>query len=89
MKKYLMTVLFLCISAMSMMAQETVMRNTGNIKSPEVNNDGTVTFRLYAPKAQEVKLQGSFLSQRGVQMQNDGSGLWSYTSEKLWSELHT
>ena len=44
MKKYLMTVLFLCISAMSMMAQETVMRNTGNIKSPEVNNDGTVTF---------------------------------------------
>ena len=89
MKKYLMTVLFLCISAMSMMAQETVMRNTGNIKSPEVNNDGTVTFRLYAPKAQEVKLQGSFLSQRGVQMQNDGNGLWSYTSEKLWSELHT
>ena len=89
MKKYLMTVLFLCISAMTMMAQETVMRNTGNIKSPEVNNDGTVTFRLYAPKAQEVKLQGSFLSQRGVEMQNDGNGLWSYTSEKLWSELHT
>ena len=89
MKKYLMTVLFLCFSAMSMMAQETVMRNTGSIKSPEVNNDGTVTFRLYAPKAQEVKLQGSFLSQRGVQMQNDGNGLWSYTSEKLWPELHT
>ena len=89
MKKYLMMVMFLCFSAMSMMAQETVMRNTGNIKSPEVNNDGTVTFRLYAPKAQEVKLQGSFLSQRGVEMQNDGNGLWSYTSEKLWSELHT
>ena len=89
MKKYLMTVFFLCFSAMSMMAQETVMRNTGSIKSPEVNDDGTVTFRLYAPKAQEVKLQGSFLSQRGVQMQNDGNGLWSYTSEKLWPELHT
>ena len=88
-KRSVSMVIALCFVVLSAMAQETVRMNTGNIKSPEVNNDGTVTFRLYAPQAKDVVLQGSFLSQQSGKMQNDGKGLWTFTSEKLWPELHT
>ena len=88
-KKQLLLMFLLCMMAISAKAQETVMMNTGNIKSPEVNNDGTVTFRLNAPQAKDVVLLGSFLSQRGEKMQKDANGLWTFTSEKLKPELHT
>ena len=78
-----------CLVALVAYAQETVMMNTGNIVSPEINANGTVTFRLLSPQAKDVRLTASFLQGRGVQMQNDGNGLWSYTSEKLMPELHT
>ncbi len=78
-----------CLIALVAYAQETVMMNTGNIVSPEINANGTVTFRLLSPQAKDVRLLASFLQGNGVQMQNDGKGLWSYTSEKLMPELHT
>ena len=88
-KRKLLLMFLLCIIAISAKAQETVMMNTGDIKSPEVNNDGTVTFRLNAPQAKDVVLLGSFLSQQGEKMQKDANGLWTFTSEKLKPELHT
>jgi enterochelin esterase family protein len=90
MKKRQFLLMFLsCLMTISAIAQETVRMNTGNIKSPEVNNDGTVTFRLNAPQAKDVTLLGSFLSQQGAKMQKDAKGLWTFTSEKLKPELHT
>lgn len=88
--KHDLTTAILCLFGfLATSAQETVMMNTGNIKSPEVNDDGTVTFRLYAPHAQEVTLHGSFLGQKGAKMQRGDNALWAYTTEKLWPELHT
>ena len=64
-----------------------------SILSPEVNMDGSVIFRLYAPKAIKVELTGDFLTNVNVQtpmgemeqaifveMKEDKNGIWSYTS---------
>ncbi len=56
--------------------------------SPEIHPDRTVTFRLYAPKANEVTLNGSWDGARGIGMTKDDGGVWSVTvgplSPQLW-----
>jgi len=56
--------------------------------SPEIHADHTVTFRLMAPKANEVTLNGSWEGARDLKMTKDDSGLWSTTigplSPQLW-----
>ena len=49
MKKQLLTLALVAMSGMAM-AQQALF-SSANVKSPEINADGTVTFRLYAPKA--------------------------------------
>ncbi len=92
--KKIMTMFALCLMALAAEAQETVMMRMGNIVSPEVNNDGTVTLRLLAPKANKVTVEGSFVKENGqgrtpAEMTNDGNGLWTYTSQRLEPELYT
>ncbi len=50
------------------------------VRSPEVLGDGRVTFRLFAPKAAEVLVQGNWQGGRDVKMTKDDSGLWSVTT---------
>jgi enterochelin esterase family protein len=57
------------------------------IRSPEVLADGRVTFRLLAPKATEVLVQGNWEGGRGLAMTKDDSGLWSVTTAALQPEL--
>jgi len=56
--------------------------------SPEIHADRTVTFRLAAPKANEVTLNGSWEGARDIKMTKDESGVWSVTvgpmGEQLW-----
>ncbi|WP_302260510.1 esterase [uncultured Bacteroides sp.] len=72
------------------------------IVSPEVNADGTVTFRLYAPKAVKVEVTGDFLpsvkvstpmgefDQPGVAPLTEGKdGIWTYTTTSLAPELYS
>ncbi|MCD8183955.1 MAG: esterase [Bacteroides sp.] len=88
----------LCV--MTVFAQEALF-NKNDITSPEVNADGSVTFRLDAPKAVKVELTGDFLplmkvstpkgevEQAGiVEMKEGENGIWTYTSEKLSPELY-
>jgi enterochelin esterase-like enzyme len=49
--------------------------------SPEVHADGSVTFRLSAPNAKEVKLD--LEGTEPVEMQKDDQGLWSITTSPL------
>jgi enterochelin esterase-like enzyme len=53
--------------------------------SPEVSADHRITFRLAAPSAKQVQLQGDFTihSSTTIEMKNDGNGVWSYTTEPL------
>ena len=61
--------------------------NRQDITSPQVNNDGTVTFRLSAPKASNVTVSGDFQTHPAV-MHND-NGVWTYTTSVLEPELYS
>ncbi|HUB32192.1 MAG TPA: alpha/beta hydrolase-fold protein [Bryobacteraceae bacterium] len=55
--------------------------------SPEIHPDHTVTFRLFAPKANEVTLNGSWEGARDIKMTRDDSGIWSVTVGPLGAQL--
>lgn len=57
--------------------------------SAEVSPDGHVTFRLAAPKATEVLVNGSWEGGRGLAMKREASGIWSVTTGPLNPELWT
>ena len=88
------------LCATSLWAQQALFGGS-EIVSPEVNADGTVTFRLYAPKAVKVEVTGDFLPQVKVktpmgeaeqpgvaQLKEDKDGVWTYTSAPLAPELY-
>ena len=81
-------------------AQQALFGGNG-IVSPEVKADGTVVFRLYAPKAVKVEVTGDFLPQMkvktpmgeveqpGVAAMTEGkNGVWTYTTAPLEPELY-
>ncbi len=54
------------------------------VVSPEINPDGTVTFRYKAPKAIKVEVTGEFLppQKNGAgQMKEGKDGVWEYTTD--------
>ena len=57
-------------------------------KSPDIHPDRTVTFRLMAPNASEVTLNGSWDGATNIKMTKDQSGVWSTTigpfAPQLW-----
>jgi enterochelin esterase-like enzyme len=57
------------------------------ILSPEVLADSRITFRLLAPRATEVLVQGNWEGGRNLAMTKDSSGLWSVTTPALQPEL--
>lgn len=60
------------------------------IVSPEIHEDNSVTFRLFAPEAKNVTVTGDFLNNgTKVQMKKDTQGIWSYTTTPLPSEIYT
>jgi enterochelin esterase family protein len=94
--KQIQTMLAAVVACIALLAQEapTTSPGTGGgrargaeIRSPEVVADGRVTFRLLAPKATEVLVQGNWKGGRGLAMTKDDSGLWSVTTPALQPEL--
>jgi len=61
--------------------------------SPEIHEDHTVTFRLQAPGANEVKLTGDWMPAEGwvpgsVTMTKGEKGVWTYTTNVMAPELY-
>jgi hypothetical protein len=62
-----------------------------NVRSPEVNADNTITFRLPAPNAQKVRVftdmpklgDTPVNGSAGFDMTKDANGVWSFTTPKL------
>lgn len=83
----------LCLLHWGAWAQQNLdFSGAQGIVSPEVHADNKVTFRLEAPKASEVFVQGDWMPAEGwtpgkVAMQKDEKGIWSYTTEALRSDL--
>jgi enterochelin esterase family protein len=63
------------------------------LTSPEIQSDRRVTFRLAAPKASEVTLNGDWEGENNVAMKKDDQGVWSATvgplPPELWSYTFT
>lgn len=88
MKKLL--VLVLASVAMVCFAQQNTSFREGNIASPVVNADGSVTFVLNAPKAKHVEVRGDWEANNGQgKMKRGKDGCWTYTTPVLPSEMYT
>ena len=58
------------------------------LNSPEVTTDNHVTFRLRAPEATKVVLEGSWLGAIDLPMTKGGDGVWSTTVGPLNPQLY-
>ena len=58
------------------------------LKSPEVSSENKVTFRLSAPAATSVTLNGSWLGAINLPMTKDDAGVWSTTIGPLSPQLY-
>lgn len=100
MKKYIL-LLGSAMLAMCANAQQALW-GASQIVSPQVNDNNTVTFRLAAPNAKEVKVTGDFLPTQKIKTpfgEFDGpgtaelvqkDGVWEYTTpEALAPELYS
>lgn len=54
--------------------------------SPEIGADRRVTFRLYAPKASQVVVNGEWLNGGTLAMTKDDAGVWSAVSDPIAPE---
>lgn len=101
MKKTVFLSAMLILGSMATWAQEALFSGQ-NVVSPEVKGDGTVVFRLFAPKAVSVKITGDFLPQEKINTSNgvyerpgmvdltEGKdGVWTYTTSELSPELYS
>lgn len=87
MKKSLL--LLMLLVAISVGAQQNTSFREGNITSPIVHEDGTVTFVVKAKRAKHVTVLGDWEADggRGV-MKKGKDGIWSYTTKQLPSEVY-
>jgi enterochelin esterase-like enzyme len=58
------------------------------VVSPEVNADRTITFRLSAPNAKDVKVTGDFTGQP-LSLTKDESGVWSGATGSLKPDIYS
>ncbi|MDD2645715.1 MAG: alpha/beta hydrolase-fold protein [Bacteroides sp.] len=100
--KRLLLVFFALAFHFVVFSQEALW-HTQQIKSPEVNENNSVTFRFYAPNAETVQLTGDFLPRIKKEVPGFGThelpgvvdliknedGVWSYTSSVLADELYS
>ena len=55
-------------------------------RSPQFNDDGTVTLRIKAPEAKKVTIIGDCIENGHSELQQQ-DGIWSYTTAVLSPEL--
>ncbi|WP_192350176.1 esterase [Algoriphagus sp. Y33] len=100
-KNLLLSILSFCLIAISTQAQEALF-SSQQITSPEIHKDGSVTFRIFAPRASSVQVTGDFLPTVKTQtpmgemdgpgkaeLTKDDKGVWSITTPVLSPELYS
>ena len=63
--------------------------NFAGVQYPRIETDGRVTFRLNAPKAGQVVVNGDWPGGRGLSMAKGASGEWTLTTDPLAPEIWT
>lgn len=90
MKKALFIIALVASMAVSASAQQNTSFRPSSVQSPTVNADGTVTFKVEAPKAKEVLVKGDWEANDGMGKFTKGKdGVWTYTTPALPSEMYT
>lgn len=93
--KRIFFILTICLISTGLLAQQNLdFSPKAEVVSPQINKNNTVTFRLMAPNAQSVKLQGDWMPSEGwtpklQDLQKDENGLWSFTTQVLPSDLYS
>lgn len=100
--KRILTTLACVLCGLSALAQQNLMGTAVELNSPDIHEDNSVTFRVYAPKAVSVRLTGDFLPHHiadnngyvtevpiWVDMKEGADGIWEYTSEPLQPEMYS
>ena len=82
-------ILVALLAPLAAVAQQNVRAKQPAVKSPVVNLDNSVTFRLAAPHAEQVKVIGDWPSGRKAEMTKNADGVWEYTTDVLPSEMYT
>lgn len=90
-----------CMCALIGYAQQALFGG-GELISPQINENQSVTFRLWAPKAVKVEVQGDFLPPQLIdtpvgkweapgtaELKEGQQGVWEYTTPPLASELYS
>lgn len=92
MKNFLFLTFFLVFTSAGF--SQEALGSSGTITSPEVHEDNTVSFRLYAPNAREVKISGEWMPQEDGRtvpsaMTKNTEGVWTHTTAALPSNLYS
>lgn len=71
-------------------AQAPARSPNDTVVSPDVQADGRVTFRIYAPKATEDGVRGDWMEVPGpVALQKDAQGIWRVTLGPLAADSYS
>jgi enterochelin esterase family protein len=81
MKKLIFAAVALLVSISASAQFQRTPTPNDNLVSVETNADGSVTFRIYAPKAEQVSLSGD-IAARGLTFTKADNGVWSATMAK-------
>ena len=76
----------LLLPAFAAQAQQAIFERH-DTRSPQFNDDGTVTLRIKAQEAQKVSVVGDCIENGHVDLTHQ-DGLWSYTTKVLPAELY-
>lgn len=81
-KHFILTTILILLVSMHVMAQRPP-----RLSSPDVHADHSITFRYYAPEAQQVMLHGEFLTEP-LTMAKDTSGIWTVTVPPVEPDIY-
>lgn len=89
-RKHLLLVVCFCLVSVSSLGQQALGQRP-RVKSPVVNEDGTVTFNFFDPTAQKVSVTGDFeeIRSQTLPMTRLENGVWTVTTKPLNPELYS
>ena len=82
--KKIVSILAVLAAGLTASAQQALWSDS-KIVSPQINSDNSVTFRLYAPNAARVEVEGDFPAGEMTAKE----GLWELTTQPLEPELYS
>ena len=93
MKKLFISIAAIALACLAAQAQQALWSRAA-VVSPQINDDGSVTFRLNAPETRKAIVAGDFTTKDGKdigfgEMTRNEQGVWEFTTPPLRSELYS